>query len=318
MFQIVGMFLLGVLVLGFGASRLISGASGLAQKMNWSPFLVGFFLVAFATALPELSISLHAMKYGNEQLALGTVVGNNIVNFGLTLGLAAIAATLVVSWRALNGVLLGVIASTVAVILMGWDGEITRVEGMILIVLFIVFTIWALMSTRSEGGRIREELQSLGRNRSSLVMNLFEIVLAIALFYFGSRAIVTTAPAIGLALNQPQLIVGLLPVAVAISVPEAFAAWLAARRGHGNLVVGHVLGSSLINISLVIGLLAMKGGLEIPASLLRFELPLAAIVACLMYPMLRGDMKITKMEGILLFLTFLVWLGFELIRVPLT
>ena len=312
MLSIVGMFVLGVIVLGFGASRLINGASGIAQKMNWSPFLVGFFLVAFATALPELSISLQAIRYGNDQLALGTVVGNNIVNFGLTLGLAAIAATLVVSWRALNGVLLGVIVSTVAVIVMAWDGDITRVEGIILIVLFVAFTIWALMSTRSEGGHIREELQSLGRNRSSIIMNVFEIVLAIALFYFGSRAILMTAPALGLALNQPQLVVGLLPVAVAISIPEALAAMFAARRGNGDLVVGHVLGSSLINITLVIGLVAMQGRLEIPEALLKFELPLAAIFACLMFPMLRGDMKINKTEGMLLFLAFVLWLAVEL------
>lgn len=308
--------LLSVVFLTSAAEFLVRGSAGLAQRLGISRFVMGMLLLSLATALPELSIALQAMRSGQEPLALGTVVGNNIVNFGLTMGVAAMVATLVTHWRALNGLLLGLVVGSIAVIAMGWDGNISRVEGIILLAIFIAFMGWAVLASRSESADVHREMEVLAGRHNALWLDVVFVALGAVMLYFGSLWIVQKAPALGVELGLGPHVVGLLPIAIAVTLPEAIMAIAAARRGHGDLVVGHVIGSSLLNTTVVIGLLAMSsGGLMIPRGFLTFELPMAAIGACLMFPMLRGDMRITRAEGTILVITFIVWLAIELLMV---
>ncbi len=305
------LFLLGVALLTVASDSIVKSAATIAQKIGLSRFVVGLLVVAFATSLPELVIALQAIADGKEPLALGIVVGNNIVNFGLVLSLAAISATLVVHWRALNGLLLGLIVCSVGIIGLGYDGQISRIDGIVLIAAFLAFTLWAFFRSESEGEYVHRAIAAVATSRRGLLFDLGRALLAIVFFVAGAHLVVNASPQLGQWLKLGPLALGLLPIAVCVALPEVVAAISAARRGHGDLVVGHVIGSSLMNTTLIVGILAIKGGLAIPASFLHFELPLAAIGACLMYPMLRGDMRISRFEGVILLLTFLVWVGVE-------
>lgn len=305
--------LLGVVFLTAAAEFIIRGSAGLTNRLGINPYWTGLVLVSLATALPEISVSIQAMRMGQPSLALGTIIGNNIVNFGLTMSLAAIVATLFVAWRALNVVLIGLIIGTIALIVMGWNGGISATEGLILIALYLVFLVIAILGSKTDSPEVRHELQALEGARNAPWLDVVFLVIGLVMLYFGSMWIVERAPAIGRWMGMSPLLVGMLPIALAITLPEVIMAIVGARRGHGDMIVGHVIGSSFINSTLVIGLLAVSAGnLYIPGGLLTFELPLAAIGACLMYPMLRGDMRIERSEGILLLITFFVWLGVEL------
>jgi cation:H+ antiporter len=313
MLEAIGFFIVGLVLLALGGDSIVKGASGLAQRLGASPFMAGLLLVAVGTSLPELAVNLHAIFSGQQALALGNAVGSNVVNFGLTLGVAALAAPLLVKWRALNPLLLMLIVGTFAVILLGLDGVLSRVEGIGLLIAYVAVVAFAMARTRREPPELHGEIVQYARTSTDLAQNLLRFVVAAVALYYGSRLVVHNAPVFGAGLGLTPLLTGLLPVAIGTALPEAAAAVMAARRGQGDIVVGHVIGSSLFNLLVVVGGMAtFAGALPLPASFIRFELPAAIVFAVMLVPMLRGDLRISKGEGGVLVVALLAWIGFEL------
>lgn len=313
MLETVGLFVAGLVLLGLGGDSIVKGASGLARHWGLSPFVAGLLLVAFGTSLPELAVNLQAFVRDQPGLALGNAVGSNIVNFGLTLGAAALAAPLVVRWRSLSPLLLCLIVGTLVTIVLGRDGRLGRLDGLVLLAGFVATVAFALARSNRESPELRERIEAFTHTGSDLGLNLVRFGIAIALLYFGSRWVVASAPAIGASLGMLPLMTGLLPVAIGTALPEVAAAVMAARRGQGDMVVGHVIGSSLFNLLLIVGGMAAWGSLALPASFVRFELPAALVLALMLYPMLRGDLSISRREGAILLLSFVVWVAYELL-----
>lgn len=307
-----GFFVLGLVLLALGGDSIVKGASGLAQKFGASPFVAGLLLVAFGTSLPELFVNARAYVVGAQDLALGNAVGSNIVNFGLTLGVAALFAPVLVRMRLLSPLLVVLTLSTLAVIFFGLDGVISRIEGIVLLLAFVAVLAFLLARSGRESPEVREGVAAYAATRSVLWMNLLRFAIASALLYFGARFVVQGAPVIGASWGWSPLLVGLLPVAIGTALPEVAAAIAAARRGQGDMVVGHVIGSSLFNLLVIIGGMAALRPLPLPASFVKLELPAAIAFALVLYPMLRGDLRVTKGEGAILFVAFLAWVGFEL------
>ncbi|TWI14315.1 sodium:calcium antiporter [Aerolutibacter ruishenii] len=315
MLTAVGMFLLGLVLLALGGDSIVKGASGLAQRLGLTPFTTGLLLVAFATSLPELAVNGQAIVRGQQSLALGNAVGSNVVNVGLTLGAAAFAAPLLVHWRALSPLLLVLLLGTLAVMGLGLDGVLSRGDGLVLLVAFVAVVAFALVRGRNETPDLQAEIEAFARTRSDLALNIVRFVLAVVLLYYGSRLVVAHAPVLGAGLGMGPLLTGLLPVAIGTALPEMAAAITAARRGQGDLVAGHVIGSSLCNVLLVLGGMAVFNPLPLPASFVRFELPSALVFALMMVPMLRGDLRVSRREGGTLMVALLGWVAFELVMI---
>ena len=307
-----GFFILGLLLLALGGDSIIKGASGLAQKFGLSPFASGLLLVAFGTSLPELAVNARAVWVGSQSLALGNAIGSNVVNFGLTLGAAAFVAPLLVRWRALLPLLLCFIVASVALVGFGLDGVLSQIEGLILLLAFVVVLAWAFMRSRSETQDVRDAITAFASTRSDLWLNLLRFVLASVLLYYGARLVVTNAPILGLALGMAPLLTGLIVVAIGTALPEVAAAVFAARRGQGDMVMGHVIGSSLFNLLVVVGGMAAFRPMPLPTSFVRFEVPAALAFALVLVPMLKGDLRISKFEGGVQLVAFAAWLVFEL------
>ncbi len=312
MFESIGLFVLGLALLALGGDSIVKGASGLAQRMGASPFVAGFVLVAFATSLPELAVNVHAIVRGQQALALGNAIGSNVVNVGLTLGAAAFAAPLLVRWRALSTLLLVLIVATAAVIVMGLDGVLSRPEGVGLLLAFAVTIAYALARSKHEVPELQADIATFARTSSDLRLNLLRFAFAVALLYFGSQLVVVSAPVIGAGLGLSMLLTGLVPVAIGTALPEVAAAIVAARRGQGDMVVGHVIGSSVFNLLVVVGGMAAWNMVPLPGLLLRYALPASLAFALVMYPMLRGDLRVSRREGAVLLAGFAAWLAFEL------
>ena len=310
-----GFFALGLVLLALGGDSIVKGASGLAQKFGASPFVAGLLLVAFGTSLPELFVNARAYLVGAQDLALGNAVGSNIVNVGLTLGLAAIAAPLLVRTRLLSPLLVVLTLSTMLLILFGLDGVISRVEGAVLLAAFVAVLAFLLARARHENAEVQAGIAAFATTKSALWMNLLRFAVASALLYFGAKFVVQSAPMIGGAWGWSPLLVGLLPVAIGTALPEVAAAIAAARRGQGDMVVGHVIGSSLFNLLVVVGGMAALRPLPLPESFVKLELPAAIAFVLVLYPMLRGDLRISKTEGTILFVAFLGWIALELVLI---
>lgn len=313
MIMALGWCVLALVFLALGGDSVLKGASGLSRRFHWSPFVTGLLLVAFGTSIPELAVNARAFFTGSQSLALGNAVGSNIVNFGLTLGLAAIVAPLLVRWRALAPLLICLIAATIALIALGYDGVLTRIEGAIFVLAFVVVVAVAIVRSRRETPEVQESIAGYLKTGDDLALNVLRFVIGAVLLYFGAMWLVQHAPIVGTAWGMSPLLTGLIIVAIATALPEAVAAMAAARRGQGDMVVGHVIGSSLFNLLIVVGGMAALRDLPIPASFVGFELPAALAASLLLYPMLRRDLQISRAEGWVLLLAFIGWVVFELL-----
>ncbi|MEP6634527.1 MAG: sodium:calcium antiporter, partial [Luteimonas sp.] len=222
-------------------------------------------------------------------------------------------APLLVRWRTLAPLLICLVVATVAVMVLGYDGVLTRPEGFGLLLGFVAVLAFAISRTRRDSPDVQQTLGAFVATSRDLWINLARFAIAAALLYFGARWIVHSAPIIGVALGMEPLLTGLTVVAIGTALPEVAAAVAAARRGQGDIVVGHVIGSSLFNLLVVLGGTAAYRAVPVPASFVQFELPAALAFALMLYPMLRGDLRLTRKEGGILLLGFVAWLLFELL-----
>jgi cation:H+ antiporter len=304
----------GLVLLALGGDSIVKGASGLAQRFGASPFIAGLLLVAFGTSLPELAVNARAVWTGHQALALGNAVGSNIANIGLTLGAAALAAPLVLRSRAVGPLLVWLLAMTAVTVGFGLDGVLSRNEGLLLLAGFVVMLAFLLMRGKREPAELQADIARFAETKQGLGLNVSRVVIAIVAMYFGAKWLVQSAPIVGIGLGMGPLVTGLLPVAIGTALPEMAAAVVAARRGQGDMVAGHVLGSSLFNLLVVLGGMAAFRPTPLPASFVQFELPAAFALALVLLPMTRSQLEVSRREGLVLLLAFAAWLAWELLH----
>ena len=315
MAEALGWFALGLLLLALGGDSVVKGVSGLAQKLGLRPFAAGLLLLAFGTSLPELAVNLRAIWLEQTHLALGNAVGSNLVNLGLTLGLAALAAPLLQRARMHVPLLVLLAVASLALMVFGLDGYVGRIEGVVLLAGFAALAVFLLRQGRRESAELQGEIAAFAATRTDLLLNLVRLAIAIALLYYGARWVVQGGLALGEAWGLSPLLVGLLPVAIGTALPEVAAAVMAARRGQGDMVAGHVLGSSLFNLLVIVGGMAVFQPIALPASFVKLELPAAVVLALVLYPMLRSDHRVSRGEGAVLLAVFAAWVALELLLV---
>ncbi len=312
MLSATGLFLLGLLLLLLGGDSLVKGASGFAQRLGLSPFAAGLLLIASATSVPELAVNAYALGVGQTDLALGNAIGSNIVNIGLTLGIAAVAAPMLIRMRLLAAQVVFILIATGVLVFLGRDGGLTRWEGGLLLLGFLGSMVFLFRRGRSESAEVQAELAQYAETSTGLAQNLVRLGFAAGLLFYGSRLVIASAPLLGQSLGFGPLLTGLTLVAVGTALPEIVVAAMLARQGKGNVVVGQALGACLFNVLFIVGGMAAIRPLPLPASFVSFELPAAMAFALLLFPVLDGDMRIDRREGGLLTGLFLLWLGFEL------
>jgi cation:H+ antiporter len=310
-----GWFLGGLVLLLLGGDSMVKGVAGLARHAGATAYRAGLFLLVFATAVPELAVNAYAVKAGQPELALGNAVGSNIVNLGLTLGVAALAAPMVVRMRLVALQLVMLLVAGGAVLFFALDGQIARWEGGVLVAGFVALLVLFLRRADDEDPAIQAEIADTAETATGLVRNLVRIAIAAAVLGFGGYAIVRSAPVLGAAMGFGPLLTGLLPVAIGTALPEIALAVMAARNGHGNVVAGTVLGASLCNFLVVLGGMALYQPLAVPASFVSIEVPAAMALTLALYPLLGGDLKLSRREGGVLVGLFVAWVAYELVTV---
>jgi cation:H+ antiporter len=292
------LFLVGLAVLVAGGHSLVTGATGVAQRFGLSSLVIGLTVVAWGTSAPELAVSLRAALRGQGDMALGNVVGSNVINILGVLGASALATPLVVSRRLAWRDVPILIVLSFAVLLLGADGVIGRPGGALLFIVGLVYTAYTIRQSRRDGEAGADQIPG-GQVRLARAVAL--VAAGMALLVVGAHWMVKTATVLARALGVSDLVVGLTVVAVGTSLPEAAASVVAALRGHRDMAVGNAIGSNIFNIVNVLGLTALlaPGGVPVPEPALHFDLPVMIAVALACLPIFFRAHRIARWEGAL-------------------
>ncbi len=277
-------FCAGIVLLVWGADLLVRGAAHLAAAAGISPLIIGLTIVAMGTSAPELAVSLQAALAGQASLTLGNVLGSNIANILLILGLAALVAPLLVAPRLLKREVPAMIGISAVVWLLAADGTLNRLDGAILVTLLAAFLGAIITSARKEPPTAMTMAQPL-RGRWGMLGNLGLVLGGLILLVAGAQWLVDGAVVFARAFGISELIIGLTVVAVGTSLPEIATSILASLRGERDIAVGNVVGSNILNLLAVLGMTTLLAPqpIAVPASVLSFDLPVmvATAVACL-------------------------------------
>ena len=292
----------GLVLLVAGAELLVRGAARLAAAIGISPLIVGLTVVAFATSAPELAVSISAAWSGNPGLALGNVVGSNIFNVLFILGLAALIVPLVVAQQLVWLDVPLMIGVSVALIAVGYDGTVSRIDGILLLAAFLAYTTFLVRQSRRESPAVREEYAAEyggAVSAGSVVLQAGAVVGGLAVLVAGSRFLVAGAVDIARSLGMSDLVVGLTIVAAGTSMPEVATSVIAGLRGQRDIAAGNVVGSNIFNILCVLGLTAVlaPAGIEVPRAALLFDIPVMTAVAVACLPILFTGHLIARWEG---------------------
>jgi len=296
------LLLLGLALLLVGAEMLVRGASRLALATGMSPLVIGLTVVAFGTSTPELAVSIGAANSGAPDIALGNVVGSNITNVLLILGVSALIAPLIVARQLIRvdvPIMLGV---SVLALVLALDGGIGRVDGAILAALLVGYTLLQVRLGRSDpaaGDTALDTVNGPPRGTRAWVMNVALVGGGLALLILGANWLVDSATLIARQFGLSELVIGLTVVAVGTSMPEIATSIIATIRGQRDLAVGNVVGSNIFNLLGVLGLAAVISPTGIPVSpaAVNFDIPvmIATAVACL--PIFFTGHSIQRWEG---------------------
>jgi len=314
-----GLFLLlGVLLLYLGAEALVKGATGLALGVGLHAALVGVTVVAFATTAPELFIAVLSGAEGDAQLGLGAIVGSNIANIGLVLGVSALIRPLSVSRDLLRRHVPFMALAAVLVVAFGMDGTIGRIEGGVFLLVLAGFTVVLYRAAVEEdaavdesgavadGGAVVEEVPDVDAEGLSL-RHVAYLLVGLALLFFGSRWLIDSGRSILYQLGFTQRLIGLTVLAFGTSLPEFAASVVAAVRGEADFSVGNVVGSNIYNVLAVLGLLAVVVPVFVSPSVSSFDFPaLIAFTVAAVAVMLRGG-DIGRVDGAVLVGGYLVF-----------
>lgn len=308
-------------VVGFGllvggGEALVRGASGLALLARITPAVVGLTVVAAGTSMPEMVVSVQAAFRGNPGLSMGNVVGSNIFNIAAILGVTALIRPLRIHGNTVRLEWPVMILASLQLLLLARDGTVDRLEGGFFLVALIAFTAYAVwIGRQSSTAAEKEEFEgmvtaSFGRTGGvAVAFNAGAILGGAALLALGSSALVRGAVAIASSLGVSDTLIGLTIVAAGTSTPELVTSVVAAFRGKDDIAVANIVGSNIFNVLGIAGATAAIVPLPVPADILARDMWWMLGFSLLLFPLMRSGMRISRLEGAVLFGGFVTYLA---------
>lgn len=304
----------GLVLLLFGGELLVRGTVALAERIGVSKLVIGLTVVAFGTSAPELVVCLEAALSGAPGIALGNVVGSNIANILLVLGLPAFVMPIVCDTRSVRRDGLFMVFATLFFILLAWTGSIGKLQGVALILLLAGFFSYSYIRGRRVGSQAAtaataatEEVEH--HMPHTLWLSLFFISVGFATLIGGSQLLIEGATDIAHVLGLPDTVVGITIIAIGTSLPELATGVIAAMRGHGEVVVGNAIGSNLFNVLGIMGLTAIVIPVPVPDRILHFDLWIMLACAMLLFLFALRNWPIGRTVGIVFLIAYVAYLG---------
>ncbi|MCA9175462.1 MAG: calcium/sodium antiporter [Planctomycetales bacterium] len=298
------LFVAGFFLLIIGADVLVRGASRLAVSIGVTPLVVAQTVVAYGTSAPELAVSIRSSLANQSDIAVGNIIGSNISNILLVLGITAMIRPIGVSKELVKFSVPVMIVASIAMLVMGLDGTLSRAEGILLLAAALLYSVYCIVQSRrasasvSEGDELDESPKFTWSAGSS---QLAMVAIGIALLVLGATWLVDGAVMFARLLGVSELLIGLTIIAVGTSLPEIATSILAGARGKPDIALGNAIGSNIFNILLVLGACATVTGVGVPiqSAALRFDIPVMLAVAAVCLPIFYTGMSVARWEGAL-------------------
>lgn len=307
----------GFSLLLFGGESVVRGSVALAQRLGVSPLIVGLTIVGFGTSLPEMVVSVNAALVGSPGLAVGNVVGSNIANILLILGVAAVIAPIAVHPGAVKRDLLGMSAATLVYVGLGMSGQIVFWQGVLMLIAlmsYIGFTVWHDNKSNDEAAEMhRDEAAEMGEIPLRTVSIAGIIIVGLFAVVVGAEWLVTGATTLATEFGVPEEVIGLTVVAIGTSLPELATSIVAAYRGHSDVCVGNVLGSNLFNLFGITGVTALFAPLPFSDKIVSFDLWILLAATAITIPFMLTGRRISRPEGIVLLILYVSFIASQFV-----
>ena len=299
----VGLTAVGLVMLCYGGNWLVNGGVAIAKKLRISNIVIGMTVVAYGTSTPELAASIAATG-NHSDIILGNIVGSNIANIGMVIGIAAIMVPLVVKKSTLKKDMPIMIGFSLLLIALSVDGNISQYDGVILIGLLIAFTIYTYRDAHSQRGEDNGDFPS---EKGNVYLRAFGLIgIGVVLLYFGAEFTINNAEIIAQQFGISERIIGLTVIAIGTSLPELITSIIAIRKGHTDIGVGNIIGSNIYNILMIMGVASALYGVTVSGEVFVDYAIMIAFSSALLFVMFKGI--ITRNVGIALVMGYMIYL----------
>ena len=330
-------FALGLGILYIGADWLVQGASSVALRFGLKPLIVGLTIVALGTSMPEFLLNFFAIMMGEDALAIGNIVGSNISNIALILGLSAIVLPMTVSRDALRREYPLMLVVSFLFWGLAADGSISRLDGGILVGGLAFFMVYLIRDSMAHAKAMKDQpkvvipavphehedaspaekavsraLTAIASRRFAPWARVILLVVGMAALGIGARLMVDSAVAIAELLRIHPVVIGLTIVAIGTSLPELAASMVCAIRKESDMSVGNILGSNMLNILFVVGVVSLIRPVDVEAEAIRIHFPVMIGFSLLLYPLARSGYTLSRAGGAVLLAGFLGYIGWLL------
>lgn len=315
-------FLFGLVVITVGAEILLKGASKIASLLNIRPIVIGLTVVSIGTSLPELAVGLTAIGEGAGDIAVGNIAGTNIVNILFILGLSAAIRPLPLQMKSIRTELYTMIVAGILLFVLSLDGRLNTWDGLLMFTLGIIYLIIIVRTSKNERASVQSEFKeefepSTTKEKSDYKVwswNIMLLFCGIIATIYGAEKLVDGAVSIAQYFGMSDAVIGLTIIAIGTSAPELATTIVGTIRNERDVAIGNLLGSSIINIFIILGIISIftSNGINVSDDILWFDLPLVALVALVCYPVFRSDQMVSRREGILFVSLYLAYLSYLL------
>jgi len=303
--------ILGFLILGLGAELLVRGSSSLALKLGIKPLLIGLTVVAFGTSAPELAVSIESSLEGRSAIALGNVIGSNIANIGLILGIMALLTPVTIDVQLVRKQIPLMIGSSMFLWLLLFDQQLTLIDGVFLSAGLLGFLLFSYRQARTDEAacELIEASLIIAPPRRPVMFYLALLAVGLVLLIYGSGIFVDSAVEVARLLGISEAVIGLTIIAIGTSVPELATSLVAAYKKEPGLAVGNVVGSNLFNLLGILGITALFSDISgNDFKLIDFGVMLA--YAVILLPFAWTNLRISRTEGTVLLAGYLAYLSY--------
>ncbi len=298
--------IIGLALLYYGGDLLISGSLRIAQAFKISPFVIGATVMGFGTSAPELSVSLLAAFQGSPEISIGNVIGSNIANIGLVLGLTAFLVPLTIEQKILRRETPPLLIATFLILFLTWDNELGRWEGILLLAGVALYT-WRAFRVKDEPSSTLESEGGYFINKG-IAYQFLLIVAGLILLVAGAKAMVEGGVNIARAFGISEWFIGISIIAVGTSLPEIISSLMSAFRGHGEMALGNVFGSNIFNILMVLGATATAKPLKV-LEVIHPDLLFTTGLTCLLLVLIRLEHNLSKRDGVILLTAYVGYIA---------
>ncbi|WP_392386737.1 calcium/sodium antiporter [Marinomonas primoryensis] len=308
--------LLGVGLLTIGGEALIRGSLAASKRLGVSPLLSGLVIVGFGTSAPELVVSVNAALNQQPDIAIGNIVGSNIGNVLLILGICALIAPMTIKPLALRRDAVTVVAASIFFLVLVGGSSLGRADGVFLLISLLVYLIWAYRSERIHAPSAElniAEVEEVHELPKSVGWTVTAVIIGLLLLISGSQVLLIGAVGIAESLGVSEAVIGLTLVAVGTSLPELSISVIAALRRHADVAIGNILGSNIFNLFGILGVSALLQPLPVHVRILQFDQWVMIASSVLLFLFLYTGRRLSRLEGGVLLAAYGVYIGLSFI-----